>query len=355
MPFQSGRFKSLRRRMGLLDAFLITKMHNVRYLTGFTGSAGFALVTRSENIFVTDFRYGEQAHKEVEGWDIVVEKSGGPVAVKRLGKKLGIRSLGFEASVDYGYFESLRKSFRNVKPMKAVVEKMRAVKEKEELRSIREAVKIAEKAFRKIKPHIKAGAKEKSIAFRLEERLRKEGSGGLPFDIIVASGENSAMPHAKATGRKLGPGDLVIIDWGARADGYCSDMTRTFLIKGGKDIRKKKEIYSLVLRANRKAAGEAAPGAHTKSIDNSARDVINRAGYGEYFGHATGHGVGLDVHEGPGISRQRSVRVREGMVFTIEPGIYVPGLGGVRIEDMVAVGSKGAVGLTSLPRRLEII
>jgi Xaa-Pro aminopeptidase len=231
---------------------------------------------------------------------------------------------------------------------------LRIVKEKEEVGSIKLAVKLAEKAFVKIRPGIKAGVTEKAIALRLEERLRREGSEGLPFDIIVASGENSALPHAKPSTRRLKPGDLLIVDWGARFGGYCADMTRTFLLKG-KVLSRKKEIYNIVLNANRSAIERVKARASTASIDKSARDVIKKAGYGEFFGHATGHGVGLEVHERPSISRRLSTKVREGMVFTVEPGIYVPGLGGVRIEDMVAVGARGAVRLTSLPRRLEII
>jgi Xaa-Pro aminopeptidase len=354
MSQSSGRLKSLRRRLRNVDAFLVTRLQNVRYLTGFTGSSGFALVTKSENIFVTDFRYIEQAKKEVQGWDMVIEKRGGASAVKRIGKKLGVIKLGIEDTVDVGSYEAIRKGFRGAKLTKSLVEKLRMVKDREELASIRKAVGVAEAAFVRIKPRIKVGTGEKTISLRLEEALRREGSEGLPFDIIVASGENSAMPHAKPTSRRLKPGDLVIVDWGARVGGYCSDMTRTFLLKG-KGLSKKRKMYNLVLGANRKAAGSAKPGIKAVSIDKTARDVIKKAGYGEYFGHATGHGVGLDVHERPSISARGGDTMREGMVFTVEPGVYVPGLGGVRIEDMVEVGPRGARGLTSLPRRLEII
>ncbi len=326
----------------------------MRYLTGFTGSSGFALVTKNESIFVTDFRYREQAKKEIQGWDIVIDKRGWASAVKRIGKKLGIKKLGVEDTLDIGSYEAIRKDFRGAKLTKSLIERLRMVKDRDELAAIRKAVGVAEAAFVRIKPCIKTGTVEKTIALRLEEALRKEGSEGLPFDIIVASGENSAMPHAKPTSRRLKPGDLVIVDWGARVGGYCSDMTRTFLLKG-KGLSKKKNIYNVVLRANRRAAGEAKAGMKTASIDNVARDVIKKAGYGEYFGHATGHGVGLDVHERPSISARGRETMREGMVFTVEPGVYVPGLGGVRIEDMVEVRPRGARGLTSLPRRLEII
>jgi len=239
-------------------------------------------------------------------------------------------------------------------PSNSLVEKLRMVKDAGEVECIKKAARIASDAFRKIKPRIKAGAGERELALRLEEALRKEGSEGLPFDIIVASGENSAMPHAQPTAKSLKPGDLVTFDWGARWGGYCADMTRTVLLRG-KDLARKKEIYSLVLAANRKAVKAAKSGIKASAIDSAARDVIKKAGYGECFGHATGHGVGLDVHEMPGISTRGTVTLRAGMVFTVEPGVYVPGLGGVRIEDMVSVEAGGAREITSLPRRLEII
>jgi Xaa-Pro aminopeptidase len=348
------RLKSLRRRLRNVDAFLVMGRQNVRYLTGFTGSAGFALISKRENILVTDFRYKEQSQKETGGWEIVIENRGISSAVARLGRKLGIKILGIEDTAQLRIYGSIRKLFREVKAMSDVVEKLRVSKDAGELRAVKRAVEVAESAFRRIKPSIRTGTSEAAIARRLEDALRKGGSEGLPFDIIVASGENAAMPHAKPTSRRLKPGDLVIVDWGARLGGYCSDMTRTVLLRG-KGLAEKKEIYSLVLKANRKAVKAARPKAKAASIDRAARDIIRRAGYGECFGHATGHGVGLDVHERPSISARSGDTLSEGMVFTVEPGIYVAGLGGVRIEDMVAVGAKGAKELTSLPRRLEII
>lgn len=353
MP-RNDRLKILRRRLRSVDAFVVTNLKNVRWLTGFTGSAGYALVTAAENILVTDFRYKEQSLREVEGWDVIIEKRERVRALKRMGRKLGINTLGIEDTVSVGFAESIRSAFKRIKPMRDVIEKLRAVKDKEEIEAIEGAVRVAEEAFKKTKPHIRPGVSENAIALRLEERLRREGSEELPFDIIVTAGENSALPHAKPSSRRLRPGDLVIVDWGARLGGYCSDMSRTFLLKG-KELAKKKEIYSLVLAANRRAVKQARAGETTASIDKAARDVIKKAGYGECFGHATGHGVGLDVHERPGIFRRRSVRVREGMVFTVEPGIYVPGLGGVRIEDLIAVGPRGKRVLTALSRKMEII
>jgi Xaa-Pro aminopeptidase len=197
--------------------------------------------------------------------------------------------------------------------------------------------------------------RERSIALRLEEKLKKKGCRYIPFDVIVASGPNSAMPHAKPTERKLRNGDLVIIDWGGEADGYFSDMTRTLLIDKGNDINKKKEIYHIVLEANKRALSLVSPGTKSKEIDSSARNFIKKSGYGEFFGHGTGHGVGLQIHELPQITWNRREIMKENMVFTIEPGIYLPGVGGVRIEDMVIVKPDGSKVLTRLPKELEII
>ncbi|MBI4690804.1 MAG: aminopeptidase P family protein [Nitrospirae bacterium] len=332
----------------------MTDLINIRYLTGFTGSSGFLLITKSRNIFITDFRYKEQSQKEISGWDIFIEKGERTKTVSNLAQRLEIKRLGFEASVSYGFFSSLSKKGFVLRPLKNIIEKLRAVKEDEEIRLIKEAVRRAESAFLEVKPHIKIGAKENKIAMMLEERLKKKGCNRIPFDIIVVSGRNSSMPHARSSEKRLDAGDPVIIDWGGEAGGYFSDMTRTLLIKGP-NIDKKKELYQMVLRANTKAISIICPGVESKKIDNSARYVIKKAGYGDFFGHGTGHGVGLQVHELPHISWSNKEIIKENMVFTIEPGIYVPELGGVRIEDMVVVGKKKANLLTSLSRELEII
>jgi Xaa-Pro aminopeptidase len=349
------RLKAARKHLRDIDGFLVTNMTNIRYLTGFTGSSGFVFISRHESIFSTDFRYMEQAAGEVSGqWYIVEHKGGQLVAIKGLAKKAGLRKLGFESSVSYEFYEALRSAFPGAKAVKGAVERQRAVKFPEEIENIKEAVRRAEKAFTEVKPHIRAGVRERTIALRLADRLRRHGCMNIPFDIIVASGKNSSLPHAKVTDKRLEPGDLVTIDWGGEANGYFSDMTRTLLLKGP-GLSRKREIYNLVLRANRKGVAAVSSDAGTMDVDNSARYVIKKAGYGKYFGHALGHGVGLEVHELPRIGKKRSIRIKDGMVFTIEPGIYVPGLGGVRIEDMVVVKGGRAHLLTSLHRELEII
>ena len=248
--------------------------------------------------------------------------------------------------------------------MTGIVEALRAIKDHREICSIREAIRRAEEAFLDVKPHIRPGRREQEIALMLEARLKKRGCNHLPFDIIVASGANSAMPHAKTSDKKLSSGELVVIDWGGESDGYYSDMTRTFLLrgpgspmrhKGGGDFSRKEEIYRTVYKANKEGVSSIFPGCRSKGVDKAARDVIKNAGYGKFFGHGTGHGVGLEVHESPRITWTRSDTIREHMVFTVEPGIYIPGLGGVRIEDMVLVKPKGPEVLTRLPRDLEIL
>lgn len=333
---------------------LITGLKNVRYLSGFTGSSACLLITRKERLFFTDFRYQEQAEKETSGFEILIEKEERPKLVVERARSLGVGVLGFEATVSYAFYRALLKRGFRTRAVTNLVEDIRRSKDRLELDLIGSAIRRAEKAFLEVKPSVRKGVSERRVASMLEDRLKKNGCGTLPFDIIVASGPNSSMPHAHPTDNKIKAGDLVVIDWGGEAGGYYSDMTRTLLVKGA-NVSVKKEIYETVLLANREAIRFVRDGMNARLIDKTARDIIMRAGYDEYFGHGTGHGVGLDVHELPRISRLGRETVRSGMVFTVEPGIYLPGLGGVRIEDMVVAGVKGCRVLTSLPKELEII
>lgn len=358
-----------------IQGFLVTNLTNVRYLSGFTGSSGFILISRKKNILVTDFRYREQVERETAGpekgkislqrpgWEIVMEKGNRLKIIKGFVAELGIRTLAFESTAPYEFFKALSGCGAVLKPLSGVVERLRTVKDREETRLIKEAIRRAEEAFLAVRPNVRRGRRERQIALMLEQELKKKGCTHLPFDIIVASGANSAMPHARSTDKKLSPGDLVVIDWGGEAGGYYSDMTRTFLMggvsgrtgTGSVDLARKKEIYRLVLRANRDAISSVRPGAESKAVDNAARHIIKNAGLGEFFGHGTGHGVGLEVHELPRITWAKSETLQEDMIFTIEPGIYIPGLGGVRIEDMVRVKAGGKEVLTGLSRALEVI
>ncbi|MGO9953834.1 MAG: M24 family metallopeptidase [Dissulfurispiraceae bacterium] len=350
------RIESLQRTMRLkrVDALLVLNMRNIRYLTDFTGSSAFMLVARERTFFFTDFRYKEQAENEVKYSELGFEKGKRIPIIGNLIKKVGIKVLGFEASIPFDFYDALRRLPITLTPLSGLIEQLRLVKDHYELEKIKEAIQRAQEAFIATKPRIKSGVTERAVALRLEEELKKRGCRRIPFDIIVASGRHSSMPHAGQTDKKLEKGDFVIIDWGGEAGGYYSDMTRTVLL-AGPDTGRKKKIYNIVNRAREKAIHEVREGVKSSDVDAAARKFINDAGYGDYFGHGTGHGIGLDVHEDPRISWMRREPLSSGMVFSIEPGIYVPGLGGVRIEDLVLVeGDKGRL-LTTLSRKLEII
>ncbi len=337
-----------------IDAFFVTNLKNLFYLTGFTGSSGYALITKDKFIFFTDFRYKEQAMQEVKKCEIIIEKGKRGNLIKRIIKRLKIKKLGFETTISYSLFELLNKTSVELLPIKNLIERFRKIKTEEEINNIKEAIKRAEKAYLKVKPFIKIGIKEREIAIRLEYQLKAEGCFHIPFDIIVASGKNSAMPHAKPSDKIIKEGDFVIIDWGGESNGYYSDMTRTLLIDG-KELSEKIKIYNIVNDARERAIKTIRIGIKAKEIDLAAREVIKKEGYSECFGHSTGHGVGLDVHELPYISSISSEMIQESMVFTIEPGIYIPELGGVRIEDMVLIKDGYSLILTSLSRDIEII
>jgi Xaa-Pro aminopeptidase len=355
LAHEENRTEKLRRAIisRKIDAFLVTNIKNVRYLSGFTGSSAFVIITRAGAHFFTDFRYTEQAASEVKGFELGLESGSRLSVIKVMIKRLGIARFGFESGVTFEFYEELKKLRVELNPQKNLVEDLRLVKDDSELGSIRKAIIRAEEAFLATKPLIRQGVTERSVALRLEEELKKRGCRRIPFDIIVASGKHSSMPHAGQTDKRIGKGDFVIIDWGGEADGYYSDMTRTLLI-AGPDLGRKKKIYNIVNRAREKSVQAVSSGRGSSQVDAAARDSIAYAGYGDFFGHGTGHGVGLDVHEGPRISRAANRTLADGMVFSIEPGIYLPGVGGVRIEDLVLVKGKGKV-LTSLGRRLEII
>lgn len=335
------------------NAFLITNLKNIRYLTGFNGSFAVALLTKEVCYLLVDFRYIEQAKKEAKA-EILEFRDSWLKEIKKIIHKEKIKKLSFEVSCSYETFSKLSET-RGIKlfPKRYVIETLRAIKDREEIEFIRKAVKIAEKAFLNIKANIKEGVSERSIAMLLEQEMKKLGSEQLPFPPIVASGNNSSMPHWRNSGKLLKRGDFVIIDWGAEYKGYFSDMTRTFII--GKATKRQIEIYETVNKARLEAIKKIKVGVEAKKIDAKARNLIKHSGYGEKFGHATGHGVGMDIHELPKINKSSKEIIQPGMVFTVEPGIYIEGFGGVRIEDMVVVGYKSVEILTKLPTELEII
>lgn len=338
-----------------VDGILVTDLANVRYLTGFTGSSGFVIFTERHAIFATDFRYQEQAIAEVKGCSIKIEHTERSKEIKNICDVYGIKRLGFEDHhMTYGFYEKLLKKKIRLKPLTQIAESIRVIKSEKEISYIKVAVKRAEAAFRKLQPFIRAGTTERKLALKLEELLKLEGCKKLPFEVIVAAGFMSALPHAKPGNRRIKKGDLVVFDWGGEYEGYYSDMTRTLLVNGN-NLSRQKELYYNVLEAQKRAIESVKPGIKSANIDAAARDYIRAAGYDEFFGHGTGHGVGLAVHEKPVVSWRNKEIIMENMVFTVEPGIYLPGFGGVRIEDMVAVRKNGAELLTSLPKKLKII
>jgi Xaa-Pro aminopeptidase len=338
-----------------VDGILITDILNVKYLTGFTGSSGYAVITKKNAVFVTDFRYQEQAKHEVKGFNIKIELGERSNEIKNLIDEYGIKKLGFEDhNIAFGFYNKLLKKKIRLKPLNNTVESMRLIKSSTEIECIKKAVKRAETAFRKLQPFIRAGSTERKLAMKLEEFLKEEGCKTLPFGVIVASGSLSALPHASPTNRVIKEGDLIVFDWGGEYEGYYSDMTRTVALKG-RDFVKQRGIYSIVLEAQKRAIEAVKSNIKATAVDAAARSHIKQKGYGENFGHGTGHGVGLAVHEKPYVSWRSKDMIRENMVFTVEPGIYVPAFGGVRIEDMVVVTKTGAEVLTSLPKKFKVI
>ena len=338
-----------------VGGILITDLLNVKYLTGFTGSSGYAIITKKNAVFVTDFRYQEQAKLEVTGFKIRIERGERSGEIKSIADECGIKRLGFEDhNITFGFYNKLSKKKIKLKPLNNTVESMRLIKSPEEIACIKKAVTRAERAFRKLLPFVKPGITERKLALKLEEFLKEEGCKTLPFGVIVASGFMSALPHARPTNRVIKAGDLIVFDWGGEYEGYYSDMTRTVALKG-RNISKQREIYSIVSDAQQKALESVRADIKATAIDAAARNCIKQNGYGDNFGHGTGHGVGLAVHEKPYISWRSRDIIKENMVFTIEPGVYLPGFGGVRIEDMVVVTKTGAEVMTGLPKKFKVI
>ena len=348
------RVEGLRKLMKAegVTALLVTKRENVRYLTGFTGSAGSVLVASGRPWLITDFRYKLQAARETSGVSVHIQKKDFPAALREAAQRAGVENLWFdETHVTSDGIRKLRKQGLRPREYRDLVGELRQRKDARELRHIREAVRRAEDSFRELKKYIRPGARERDLAFMLEFLMRERGARKAAFDTIIASGRNGAMPHASTTDRRIRQGDLVTFDFGAEADGYFSDITRTYCV--GRPSPRQREIHALVQSAQEAAIKSVRSGMACKALDAVARDIIRDAGHGEHFGHGTGHGIGLMVHEGPSLSPLSRDRVAEDMVFTVEPGVYVPGWGGVRIEDMVLVTNRGVKTLTSLPRELE--
>jgi Xaa-Pro aminopeptidase len=327
-----------------LDGLVITHLPNIRYLTGFTGSAAVLLVRNDATVLVSDFRYAAQAPAEVGG-SAVVEIDQRSIW-DRLGRVLHdgrIERLGIEAHVmsvkDANRLSGLTPA--RVVPTSELVERQREVKSPDEVAAIRSAAELAQEALAEVLPRIRVGQTELEIGSELERVLRQRGSQWHPFPTIVASGQRSALPHARTSPRPVDPGDLLLVDFGAQVDGYCADLTRTMVV-GARADERQRLIHGVVQSAQRRAIEHMRAGITGREADALAREVITTRGFGEAFGHSLGHGLGLEVHEAPRLSPSSEATLPVHAVVTVEPGIYFPGWGGIRLEDDVYLGPAGA-------------
>jgi len=353
-----SRLSKLRQKLAEkeVDAFFISQPENRYYLSGFDGSDGFLLITPQNAILATDFRYIEQARRQAPDYEIFQITNNIADWFPRLVAELNLKRLGFEAGhITFALHQQLTDSLNKAKsqlklvPVDRLVESLRAIKEPEEIELITKASAISDSAFEYIEGIIHIGMSEKEVAWEIEKFMREKGSQTIPFDIIVASGPNSALPHAKPSEHAIRYGEPIVIDIGARVGGYGSDLSRTICLGSHGDTFNK--VYDTVLRAQLAAIATIKEGMTGEEADNLAREVIKEAGYGEAFGHALGHGVGLAPHELPRLGPNSKEHLVNGMVFTIEPGIYLAGWGGVRIEDTVVMES-GKIRVISRARKI---
>lgn len=339
-----------------LDAILIGSSVNRRYMSGFTGSAGMALITLSEAIFFTDFRYTQQATTECNGWRVVQTKDEALEAIGQVLAEGKVGNLAYEkAHVTVAEYESYQPLEQRVSGLRlqgtqGLVERLRRKKALAEVDKIQHAAQIADQTFVHMLDVLRPGMTEQAACLELEHTMRTLGASGAAFATIIASGWRSALPHGVASEKVLARGDFVTMDFGAVYDGYVSDLTRTVCLGPASDEQRK--VYEVVLEAQSRGLEAARPGLIGRELDAVARDYIALQGYGEAFGHSLGHGIGLEIHEEPRISVKSDVVLESGMVITIEPGIYLPEFGGVRIEDDVLLTDGGSVVLTHATKEL---
>ena len=343
-----------------LNALIVTSLPNIRYLCGFTGSTGVLIVTPRKSVFFTDGRYAEQASAEVQGTTIVIDRRPALTVAgewlskeKRKARSRSVHILGLEESMTLGarkkLSDSLDPGFR-FRTVSGLVEEGRIIKDADEISLIRAAVDLGCDLFDTALKAIRPGAPETEVAAEMEYQARKRGASAMSFDTIIAAGERSALPHGRASAHPIPPKGFVVCDFGVILAGYCSDMTRTVHV--GPVSEKEKSFYHAVLEAQLAALKTVQPGVTAGEVDQAARKVLKKAGFGRYFTHSTGHGVGLEIHEAPKVAADQEVELEPGMVITIEPGAYVPGECGVRIEDMVLVTNTGCDVLTSTSKEL---
>lgn len=352
MKSRLERFREILASAGV-DAVIISQPENRRYLSGFTGSAGYLLIGPNLAVLATDFRYIEQAVQEAPEFEVWRIDGSLVPALRDLVRKHGVRRLGFEAhAVTYQTYREWSRHLRGrgvrLVPLRGLAEQLRMVKDDAEVSLIRRAAEITDQALAAVLSNLKFGLTERELAWQIERTMRELGADGPAFRPIVATGPNAARPHHPPGDRRIQPGDIVLIDIGAGFGGYQSDLTRTFVF--GRADEKFLEVWRIVAEANEAARRAARPGVSAAEVDAAAREVIRAAGYGENFGHGLGHGVGLVIHEGPRLGPKSEDRLAAGMVFTIEPGIYLPGWGGVRIEDLVVLRDHGVEVISQSPR-----
>lgn len=332
-----------------VDCLLIGSLPNIYYLTGFTGSAGLLLVEERRVTLYTDGRYTLQAAEEVKTARVEIPRAGALEAVLRRLKKSSCRRIGFEAGSSYQFYRRLAGELRGrLRALEGPVESLRLVKDEEEIACIRQAVELNSRVLDEVLPLVGPGAVERDLAAELDYRMRRHGAEKPAFETIVASGPRSALPHARPSSRVLGQNEFVLFDMGVILGGYSSDMTRTVYLGSAKGPARK--LYAAVREAQQKACRAVRAGVSCGEVDRAARRHIAAHGYGRFFTHSTGHGLGIQVHEKPRLAAREKTRLPAGAVVTIEPGVYLPGLGGVRIEDVVVVRKGGAEVLTPTPR-----
>ena len=352
------RINSLRKTLKKenLDAMIVSHLDHIRYLTGFSGSSGLLLVDKARAHFMTDFRYADQAAQEVRGAKVTIVPA--PFS-KALAKILSIRRkralIGYEQdhlSVSAGreFASALNGSGPILTPTCGIIETLASVKDPGEIAAIRTAARIADEAFAEVLPLLRPGLREIEIAAELEYQMKLRGASKAAFDIIVASGYRSAMPHGIASTKKLAKGDFVTCDFGAMFNGYVSDITRTIVI--GKATARQRRIYDIVLKSQKAGVRAVRHNRKAVDVDRASRRIIEKAGFGKNFGHSTGHGIGVYVHTPPKVGPNSTDILLKGMVITVEPGIYIPRWGGVRIEDDVLVGASGGEVLNKTSKKL---
>ena len=336
---------------------LVSHLPNVRYLTGFTGSAGILLMGQGVGKLWVDPRYTLQAQEQAEGVDVIEEKGGILKAASIWLRKNGVRAAAFEAStLTYAQFDQIQKEVGEIlhlKPGGDLIEELRIVKDRGEIEAIRRAGQVTAEVFTELLPQIRPGLVEQDLAAEIEFRMRKKGAEGAAFETIVASGPRSAYPHARPSSKALQECELVIFDLGAILSGYAADMTRTVYL--GEPTRRIRSLYSAVLKSQEGAIRSVQDSTPAGEVDSAARRILTKHGLARYFTHSTGHGVGLEIHERPRLGKGETTCLRSGSVVTVEPGVYLEGVGGIRIEDTVLVGPEGPEILTPASKECWVI